>query len=69
MTAFPSRSSENEVPLAYSLSDVPRIASLSRPTIFRAIRAGNLRAVKFGRRTLILEQDLRKFLAALPAVR
>jgi len=36
--------------------------------IWSGIRRGNLRAVKHGKRTLVLDQDLRAFLASLPAI-
>jgi hypothetical protein len=34
--------------------------------VYGAIRAGHLVARKFGRRTLITDDDLRQFLAGLP---
>jgi excisionase family DNA binding protein len=37
-----------------------------RPKIFAEIKAGNLKARKLGRRTLILDSDVREWLASLP---
>jgi excisionase family DNA binding protein len=54
---------------AFSISEAGEKARLGRTSIIAAIRAGDLRAVKFGRRTLILPNDLRKWLASLPAVK
>lgn len=55
-------------PLAYGIDDVTRVASIGRTTIFAAIRDGHLRAVKIGRRTLILADDLKSWLEAAAAI-
>ena len=44
------------------------IAGLGRTKIYSAIADGGLRARKYGKRTIILRDDLRQFLAALPIV-
>ena len=55
-------------PLAYTLYEAKRAAAgISRTTLYEEIKAGRLRAVKRGRRTLILADDLRAWLASLPA--
>jgi excisionase family DNA binding protein len=54
---------------ALTVREVCEKARLGRTSIMSAIRAGDLRAVKYGRRTLILPDDLRKWLASLPAVK
>jgi excisionase family DNA binding protein len=55
-------------PLAYSISEACSVARSGRTALYEAIRSGALRAVKRGRRTLVLADDLRRYLDALPAV-
>jgi excisionase family DNA binding protein len=55
--------------LAFNIDDAVETSRLGRTSILDAIRAGELRAVKRGRRLLIFPQDLREWLASLPAVR
>ncbi len=55
--------------LAYSIADVMLAADAGRSSIYRAIAAGDLRAVKRGRRTLVLADDLRAWLQALRPVK
>lgn len=52
----------------YSIPEAAEVASISRTKIYEAIKSGNLVARKHGKRTIILRDDLRAFLAALPAV-
>ena len=53
-------------PLAYSIKQTCALLSIGRTALYEAIGRGELRAIKRGRRTLILPQDLRDWLAALP---
>jgi excisionase family DNA binding protein len=54
--------------LAYSVPEACAIARCGRTTLYQAIRSGALRAVKRGRRTLILPDDLRRFVESHPPV-
>jgi excisionase family DNA binding protein len=53
--------------LAHTIADATKISGLGRTTIYEAIGAGRLEAVKAGNRTLIVAASLRSFLANLPA--
>jgi len=53
---------------AFSILEVMQQTSLGRSKIYEEISNGRLRAVKLGNRTLVLAEDLDKFLQALPAV-
>jgi excisionase family DNA binding protein len=56
-------------PLSYSISAAARASGISRTVIYEEIGQGRLRAVKRGRRTLILSDDLGQWLASLPAMK
>jgi excisionase family DNA binding protein len=51
---------------AHSIAEACALTGLGRDGIYAAIRDGHLVARKFGRRTLITDDDLRQFLAGLP---
>jgi excisionase family DNA binding protein len=51
---------------AFAIKEAARVSSLSRATLYEAIKCGALRARKCGARTLILDADLREFLRDLP---
>jgi excisionase family DNA binding protein len=51
---------------AHSINSAAEMIGAGRDGIYAAIRSGQLRARKFGRRTLILDQDLAVFLQSLP---
>jgi Helix-turn-helix domain len=54
--------------LAHSISELCAIGNFGRTSAYSAIKTGALRAVKLGRRTVVLDEDLRAFLKNLPEV-
>jgi excisionase family DNA binding protein len=54
--------------LAYSIREAADISGLGRSSIYVAIRDGQLKVKKHGRRTLILADDLKSYLQSLPQV-
>jgi hypothetical protein len=52
--------------LTYSIADICAAGNFGRTTAFGAIKTGALRAVKVGRRTIILDEDFKAFLKSLP---
>jgi len=55
--------------IAYTIRQAVLASGLSRSSIYEAIKRGDLVARKLGKRTLILDEDLRHFLVTLPRVR
>jgi excisionase family DNA binding protein len=52
--------------LAYSIEEACAITSTGRTALYDAIKKGQLRAIKRGRRTLVLADDLRAWIDRLP---
>jgi|GEM_PF-2860757 len=62
----PSHDANALQPLAVPMSKAPAITGLSRSTIYREAKKGNLRLLKAGRTTLLCMASARAFLATLP---
>jgi excisionase family DNA binding protein len=51
---------------ASSISEVCAATAIGRTKIYEAIDDGSLKARKFGKRTIVLRNELRDFLTSLP---
>jgi excisionase family DNA binding protein len=54
--------------LAYSVTESCVAAGIGRTNLYDLITRGEIRAKKIGRRTVILADDLRQWLEALPQI-
>ncbi|MGH1571921.1 excisionase family DNA-binding protein [Methylobacterium sp. P31] len=61
-------SERNMEPLGLSVQQAAKSAGVGRTTIYEELARGRLRAKKLGRRTLILADDLKRWLEALPPI-
>ena len=57
-----------EIKTAYRIDELVRTGPLGRTSIYAAIRTGQLRARKFGKRTFVLANDFETFLNSLPKI-
>ncbi len=56
-------------PAGLSVIEAARLAGVGRSTIYEELASGRLQARKLGRRTVILDADLRQWLASLPVMK
>lgn len=52
--------------LAVPITEAARIGGVGRSTIYAEISRGNLKTRKVGRRTIVMVDDLKAWLASLP---
>lgn len=57
-----------EIKTAYRIDELVRTGPLGRTSLYEAIRTGQLRARKFGKRTFVLATDFEVFLNSLPKI-
>jgi excisionase family DNA binding protein len=55
-------------PTVYSVAEACSAGRIGRTSLYEAIGKGELRAIKRGRRTFILADDLRRWLESMPAI-
>jgi hypothetical protein len=54
--------------IAHTIAEVRAEGGGGKTQTYKAINSGLLRAVKRGRSTIVLDEDLREYLAKLPAI-
>jgi hypothetical protein len=65
---FGARKAKPAAPkIGYTMKEAVGATGVGRTSLYLAIRRGELRVVKKGARTIILDRDLRRWLEGLPA--
>jgi len=54
--------------LVFTIAEACAVAGIRRTTLYKEIHSGELRAVKIGGRTIILVDDLRRWLNGGPSI-
>ncbi len=55
-------------PIAFTVKEACAVSRTGKTTLYGAIRRGDLVARKLGKKTLILEGDLRRWIEQLPTI-
>jgi len=55
--------------LAYTMKEAADVLGVGKSTLYKALAAGKLSAIKLGSRTLIPADALRQWVAAMPSAR
>ncbi len=53
-------------PIAYTIAEACSLSRTGKTVLYQAMKQGQLKAVKRGRRTLILAEDLEKWVQSFP---
>ena len=51
--------------VSFSITEASKLLGIGRTKVYEAINEGRLRAKKYGKRTILLREDLEQFLADL----
>lgn len=64
--ALSARTAPGDGPLAYSIAEACRKGGFSRSYAYAEVKAGRLKVKKAGRRSLVLADELARYLENLP---